>query len=52
MNIDNEDNSLLFFRIAKVALENKVSSRIVCRELDLSEEELDRLYLMILEKLS
>ena len=43
----NESAISLVFRVAQVALENSVSSDIVSRELDLSPEELDKLYEMI-----
>jgi hypothetical protein len=43
----NESAVNLVFLVAKVALENSVSSDIVGRELDLSPEELDKLYEMI-----
>jgi hypothetical protein len=43
----NESAINLVFLVAKVALENSVSSDIVGRELDLSPEELDKLYEMI-----
>lgn len=53
MKMYNEDSGMsLFLRIAKVALENNVSSKIVGKELDLSPEELDRLYEMIIKNLS
>jgi len=47
MKIYNESAISLVFRVAQVALENSVSSDIVSRELDLSPEELDKLYEMI-----
>jgi len=43
----NKSTINLVFLVAKVALENSVSSDIVSRELDLSPEELDKLYEMI-----
>jgi hypothetical protein len=43
----NESTINLVFLVAKVALENSVSSDIVSRELDFSPEELDKLYEMI-----
>jgi hypothetical protein len=49
MKIYNESAISLVFRVAQVALENSVSSDIVSRELDLSPEELDKLYEMIIE---
>jgi hypothetical protein len=53
MKMYNEDSGMsLFLRIAKVALENSMSSKIVGKELDISPEELDRLYEMIIENLS
>jgi hypothetical protein len=43
----NESAINLVFLVAKVALENSVSSDIVSRELDYSPEMLDKLYEMI-----
>jgi hypothetical protein len=43
----NKSTINLVFLVAKVALENSVSSDIVSRELDFSPEELDKLYEMI-----
>jgi len=51
MKIYNESAINLVFLVAKVALENSVSSDIVSRELDFSPEELDKLYEMIIENL-
>jgi hypothetical protein len=54
MILYNEDlqNLSIVFEIVKVALENKMSSDIVGRDLDVSDEELDRIYKFVTEKLS
>lgn len=43
----NQSDLQTILEIARVALQHKISGDIVARELDLSDEELDRIFLII-----